>query len=139
MTRLAHIDRSPNSSDSQIVIIGGTDTIAAALSHAFYYLARDALLQQRVYDEISAVYGKMIPGEFAHDDMRDLPVLNSVIDETLRMHTPTLNNGVRNVPPEGISIEGHYIPGGISVWPGIWATHRSKFPIYVNGGYNIGG
>jgi cytochrome P450 len=122
----AYFNKNILHADSQLIMIAGTDTIASVLSFAFYYIARDASLQERLRQEISAKFGETIPGEFAHQELAGLPLLNAVIDETMRMDNPTCNSGARNVPPEGITIEGRYIPGGTTIFTGIDAHHRSK-------------
>jgi cytochrome P450 len=83
--------------------------------------------------------GETIPGEFTHQDVADLELLDAVIDETTRMHNPTCNNGARNVLPEGITVEGKFIPGGRTVFTGIDAHHHSKFCCFGIGGGDADG
>lgn len=113
-------------SDSQAIMIGGTDTIAAVLSYCFYYLAKDQSLRERLREELATIYGKTIPDEFTQNDASNLALLNSIIDETMRMHNAVCNNGARSTPPEGIMVDGQYIPGNITVFVGVHALHRSK-------------
>jgi cytochrome P450 len=113
-------------SDAQVIMIGGTDTIAAAMSHAFYYLARSASLREQIREELAPVFGKTIPGEFAHADVATLTMLNAVLDETMRLHNSVGNSGARCTPPEGMTIDGQYIPGDVTVFVGIHAMHRSR-------------
>ena len=122
----AFINRDVLYSDSQAIMIGGTDTIAAALAHCFYYLAKDESLRARLREELATIFGKTIPAEFTQNDASALPLLNSIIDETMRMYNSVCNNGARSTPPEGIIVDGQYIPGNITVFVGIHAMHRSK-------------
>ncbi|RFU25190.1 hypothetical protein B7463_g11145, partial [Scytalidium lignicola] len=121
----AFFNRNILYSDSQVIMIGGTDTIAVTLSYCFYYLARDASLRQKLKDEVSTVFGKSISGEFTHADLSSLDILNAIINESLRMHSPTCSNGARSTPPEGLSVDGVFIPGGVTIFVGIHAIQRS--------------
>lgn len=112
--------------DSSATMIGGTDTIACVLSYAFYYLARDASLRGRLREEIAPLFGASVLGEFASADLGRAELLGAVIDETMRMHNPTCNNGARTVPPDGITVDGTFIPGKVTVFTGIHAFHRSE-------------
>jgi len=124
----AFFNRNVLYTDSQVIMIGGTDTIAAALSYCFYYLARDSTLRQRLREELASVFGKSVPGEFANTDVGNLDLLNAIIDETMRLHNSVCNNGARSTPPEGITVDGVHIPGDVTVFVGIHAMHRSEPP-----------
>ena len=65
------VNRDVLYSDSQVIMIGGTDTIAATLSWIFYYVARDASLRERLRKDLAPRFGKTIPGEFVQSDLID--------------------------------------------------------------------
>ncbi|KAJ7661044.1 hypothetical protein B0H17DRAFT_885559, partial [Mycena rosella] len=50
----------------------------------------------------------------------DLPILNAVIQESLRLDTP-LPGLPRIVPEEGLYIGGHHVPASTVVSVPIWA------------------
>lgn len=54
-------------------------------------------------------------GEVLNEKIANLDHLNGIINETLRLHpaVPTLLQ--RKTPPEGITIEGTYVPGNMIV------------------------
>jgi cytochrome P450 len=52
-----------------------------------------------------------------------LPILNAVIDETLRMHAPLQQDFPRDVPPEGAVLAGKFLPGGTTVHLQMYAVH----------------
>ena len=58
--------------------------------------------------------------------LQSLPYLNSLINETLRLHPAVPTGGLRNTPPEGITIAGRYIPGNITVAIPQYSLHRCK-------------
>lgn len=115
--------------EAQALMVAGTDTIGAALSFAFYYIARDPAIQKKLYAELEPLYGRTISGEFTNHDLSDAeaPYLNAIINETMRMHNPTCSNGPRLTPPEGLEVEGVFIPGNVEVYVPIHAMHRSEY------------
>ncbi|KAK0610800.1 cytochrome P450 [Immersiella caudata] len=102
-------------SDAAVILVGATDTIAVVLSYAFSHLAKYQEHQRRLHEEVSAVFGKTIPGEFTHADLANLEFLEAVINETMRLDNPVCNNAGRTTPPEGIMVDGVWVPGGVSV------------------------
>ncbi|KAK3312632.1 cytochrome P450 [Apodospora peruviana] len=122
---LAFFNRNVLYSDAGLVLVGATDTIAAALSYAFYHLATHPLTQEKLYNEISNVFGKSVSSEFANTDLSKIAYLDAVIDETLRLDNPVCNNAARMVPPEGLVVDGVFIPGGSAIRVPGYAMQRS--------------
>lgn len=98
-------------SDASVIMIGGTDTIAALLSYAFYELAKNPAHQTRLRAAVASSYGNTILGEFVDRDLETVDYLNAFINEVLRLYSPVCNNGQRTTPPEGIVVDGTFIPG----------------------------
>lgn len=86
-------DRHTVYADAQAVMIGGPGTLSALLTHCFYYLAKSSDIRDQLRKELEPVIGDSCPGEFAYKDLSSLPCLDSVISETLRMHSPPCNKG----------------------------------------------
>jgi hypothetical protein len=118
-------------SDAQAVMIGGTDTIAAALSFAFYYMARDSTVRNKLYSELQPLFGRTVSGEFTNLDLgeAEAPYLNAVINETMRLNNPTCASGPRMIPPEGMEIDGVFIPGDTLLFVPIHSMHTSEYPL----------
>lgn len=121
----AYRDHRAVVADAQLVMIASTDTLSALLTHCFYYLAKHPHIRDQLREELSPVLGKSCPRKFAFRDLSSLPLLDSVISETLRMHSPTCNNGPR-VTTEDTMIEGSVIRKGVSVYVGIHSIQRSE-------------
>lgn len=52
--------------------------------------------------------------------------LRAVIDETMRMSPPGVAEGVREVLPGGINIQGHFINGGFNVGSALYALQHHQ-------------
>lgn len=110
--------------DAAAIIIGGTGTIAALLSYSFYELAKDPSRQPTLREAVASSYGTQIPGQFSDKGLEAVDYLNAFINEALRMYTPVCNNGQRTTPPEGIVVDGTFIPGGTQVTVPVHSIQR---------------
>ncbi|KAL2285456.1 hypothetical protein FJTKL_08128 [Diaporthe vaccinii] len=117
-------DRHTVYADAQAIMVGGTGTLSALLTHCFYYLARSPAMRNQLRQELAPVFGKSCPGEFDYKDLISLPCLDSVVSETLRMHSPACNNGPRTTT-EDTNIEGTVLPKDVVVYVGIHSIQRS--------------
>ncbi len=91
--------------DAQLIVIAGSDSVAAALSHIFFYLAWDPILAKRLQAEFDALTS------IEHDNLTTVDLLDGVIYETMRLHPPVPSGTQRVTPPEGMRIGKHFIPG----------------------------
>jgi cytochrome P450 len=67
------------------LLIAGHETTSATLSWASHLLSQNAVVLDKVLDEIDRVIGGRPPRA---DDLRQLDLLRAVIDETLRLYPP---------------------------------------------------
>ncbi|KAL6883208.1 cytochrome P450 [Trichoderma longibrachiatum] len=98
--------------DARLLIIAGSDTTSAALANALYYLARNP----DTHRHLQATLRDQFPAGI-HDWSGEnrVPYLDYVIQETLRLK-PSVPGGLPRVaPPEGLMIDGEFIPGGTVV------------------------
>lgn len=102
-------------SDSRTIIVAGSDTTASALTHVFFYLARDPSLMQRIREELRTS-GWEIGGDNSHQSIQKAELINAVINETLRLHPAVSTAMTRKTPPEGITVGETSVPGNMTVW-----------------------
>lgn len=99
-------------------IAAGSDTTAVTLSSVVYYLLRNPDCFSKLRNEIEAFEneGKMSdPIKFS--EAQQMPYLQAVIKEALRMHPATGQPLSRVVPPGGAHISGQFFPAGVSDSP----------------------
>ncbi|KUI67260.1 Tryprostatin B 6-hydroxylase [Cytospora mali] len=101
-------------SDSAALFIGATDTIDFALSTTFYYLAKYPDLRPRLRDGLKKIVTES--GGFQHSDLPGVELMDAIINETMRMHSPIGANGSRFNPPEGMAIGDTLIPGDVGIY-----------------------
>lgn len=107
--------------DSRLIIVAGSDTTAATLTHLFYHLAQDPETVKKLRQELDP-----LNGDFSFIALEKLDYLNGLINETLRMHPPVPSGVPRTTPPEGLQIGSTYIPGGVTVKIPYYTIHRGR-------------
>jgi cytochrome P450 len=105
---------------SLTLLFAGHDTTTTTVALLLYELARHDEWRDRVVAELDSELGE----EPASDEalLSGLPVLEQVLDETLRLYPP-VPAGLRRAI-EDVEIAGQKIPAGASVNYSSWASHR---------------
>lgn len=112
----------PNSISEQDILLAaganvaaGSDTTAISLSAILYNLCRhpDILDELRTEIDISAQSG-FISDPITFQEAQQLPYLQAVIKESLRIHPATGFTMPRLVPKGGCMIAGYHFPEGVS-------------------------
>ena len=114
------------------MVWAGHDTTAAALSFATMLLAEHTVVQDDLRAELDSLAEADDAGELSGAGVRQAPLLNAVMLETLRLYPPTLwtNRGIQKevvLDPADGGGEGERITlskGSCAFLP-IWAIHRS--------------
>jgi cytochrome P450 len=102
------------------LMFAGHDTSTSTLSFLMYELARNTGAREKLVAELDDVLGGEPP---APDRLhRDLPYLEMVMDETLRLYPPAWIGPRRAV--RSFEFAGHEVPKGAYVNYCSWASHR---------------
>ncbi|KKK17042.1 hypothetical protein AOCH_004422 [Aspergillus ochraceoroseus] len=113
--------------DAQSFIIAGSDTTAATLTYLIWSVCREEAIQAALVAELKGALAG--PGA-AHTEiitdtqLRDLPYMNRVITEALRLYPAVPSALPRVVPEKGATMAGYWIPGGATVSTQLYTLHR---------------
>lgn len=98
-----------------VFVLAGSETTAALLTGCTYYLLRHREKYARLVREVRSAFSKV--SEIKLSALVELPYLNAVLTESLRIYPPIPSMLPRLVPKGGAVIDGQYVPGGVSFWP----------------------
>ena len=95
--------------------IAGTETTAGFLSGLFnlLLLPENKHILDRLVDEIRNAFET--DDDIKFEELVKLPYMTAVIEEGLRMFPSAPIGFVRTVPQDGDTVDGHFIPGGVSI------------------------
>ncbi|KAI0888215.1 cytochrome P450 [Annulohypoxylon maeteangense] len=113
--------------ESIFMFVAGSDTTASAIRATLLHIFSIPRVYQRLKDEIrSAVVEGGVSHPITQAEARELPYLQGVIYEGLRIRPVTTAMIAKEVPPEGDTINGKFIPGGMIVGSNFQSLLRSK-------------
>lgn len=95
---------------SALLFIAGSETTAAALSGIIWLLLSTPQAYERLAREIRSLREE----DLTPKTLSSLTYLNCTIQEGLRLHSPAAIAINRIVPEGGTTIDGHYLPEGVS-------------------------
>lgn len=106
----------------------GSETAPYVLTMIIYSLCRYPEVMERLQKEIdkAAVRPASENRLISFDEVKDLPYLNAVIQETLRLYPVPGMVLPRRVPKGGAMICGYYFREGIDVGLNYWATRTNE-------------
>ncbi|CAH0023585.1 unnamed protein product, partial [Clonostachys rhizophaga] len=101
------------------LIVAGSDTTAVTLTYLIWAVLKQPQLQAALELEV----GDLSP-DLTSEELKNAPLLNSVIEETLRLYGAAPGALPRVVPERGLSACGYFIPSGIVVSTQAYTLHR---------------
>ncbi|PSS12811.1 hypothetical protein M430DRAFT_124452 [Amorphotheca resinae ATCC 22711] len=113
------------------------ETFRVTLTYIQWELSRRPSLQSSLRAELLTLSpsfhptNSQSPHPLPHpQDLSNLPLLDAIVKETLRLYPPTPALSMRVVPPSGTVIDGYSIPGGVEIGTSAYCLHRnpSVFP-----------
>lgn len=117
-------------------VVAGSDTTSSAINGVFLHLTANPRVQRKLQREIDEAVqsgdSSYLPASniIPHERARQLPYLQAVIREAMRVRPPVVNIFSKNVPPGGdtVTVDGQsvFIPGGTCIGYSAGAMHHDK-------------
>jgi hypothetical protein len=104
----------------QDLLVAGSGSTTSTIEWAMAELLLHPRCMHKVQDELRRVLGER--PHVAESDISNLPYLQAVVKETLRLH-PTVPIGL-NKAETTVEVQGYRIPEGTTVYVNIWAICR---------------
>ncbi|KAF4345524.1 cytochrome P450 monooxygenase [Fusarium beomiforme] len=103
-------------SETLFMFIAGSDTTASAIRMTLFYLMSCPRVYRKLKDEIrDAIRDGKVSSPITLAQARELPYLQAVIYEGLRMRPVSTGQQAKEIPAGGDTINGSFIPGGTSI------------------------
>lgn len=106
-----------------LFIVAGSETTANLLSGLFARLMWNPDKYRKLCEEIRTEF--TTDEDITYERTSKLPYLNACLEEGLRIHPPVPTGLLRTVPKAGDMIDGHWVPGGVSVAVSGWAASHN--------------
>ncbi|KAH0438060.1 cytochrome P450 [Colletotrichum camelliae] len=107
-------------------VAAGSDTTSISLTSALYYLLTTNGVAKRMYEELdSQGFCSSLDEHITFDQAQQLPYLQMVIKEALRLHPAVGLPMWREVVGSGLDVDGTHFPPGALVGINPWVAHRN--------------
>ncbi|MCJ1398854.1 hypothetical protein MMC11_002055 [Xylographa trunciseda] len=108
-------------------IFAGSDTTATATQATLLAIISNPVIYQTLQKEIDqAVSESTASSPIKFSQSTNLPYLRACVMEGLRIFPPTAELSERMTPPEGDTIQGYKIPGGVFIGLNVRGIQRNK-------------
>lgn len=98
--------------NAALFIVAGSETTANALSGILARLVYNPDKYEKLCKEIRGAFKE--EKDITYEKLSELVYLNAVIEEGLRIHPPVPTGLLRTVPKDGDTVDGFWVPGGVS-------------------------
>jgi cytochrome P450 len=128
---MAEMDKGERLDETDVVleatalIVAGTDTTATTLTYLVWAVLCRPELQTALVQEV-----QRLPTTFKDSDLEELPLLNAVIEETLRLYGAAPGGLPRMVPKGGVELGGYWMAEGTTVTTQSYSLHRDPDNFY---------
>ncbi|KAH9976216.1 cytochrome P450 monooxygenase [Lactifluus volemus] len=107
-------------------LIAGSDTTSNSSCAITYYLAANPDAQRKLQKELDDALQNEDDPATSFETVKNLPYLNAVINEALRLHSTSGIGLPRIVPEGGLTIQGHFFKQGTILSVPSYTIHRDK-------------
>lgn len=119
------LGRAELTAEALTQLIAGSDTTSNTSCALLFHCLMHPEVVTKLQDELDTALPE--PGVPSHDQVKDLPYLDKVITETLRIHSTSSQGLPRVVPPgDGVDLAGHHFPQGTVLSVPAYVMHHSK-------------
>ncbi|TEA16812.1 Cytochrome P450 monooxygenase cypX [Colletotrichum sidae] len=101
------------------MLIAGSDPVSSSLTYLVWAVLKRPGLQRRLEEEVGSP-----AADFDDSALEQLPLLNAVINETLRLYGAVQGTFPRSAPSPGVYLGGYFIPPGTVVNTQTYTMHR---------------
>ncbi|KAH7124580.1 pisatin demethylase [Dactylonectria macrodidyma] len=118
------LGQSQVESEILMQILAGADTTATAVRATVLYI----ISNPRVVEAMRREVEQANPSRpiITDDQARAMPYLQAVVKEGLRIHPPVVGLMSKEVPAEGDTFKGVYLPGGTKIGYCAWGIYRRR-------------
>ncbi|KAF2826799.1 cytochrome P450 [Ophiobolus disseminans] len=115
------------SGEALLQVVAGSDTSAGTIRTVMLSILTNPTSYRKLREEIDqGIATGKISSPIKDSEGRQLPFLQAVIKEALRLMPPASGAFFKEVPPAGDTIDGKFIPGGTQIGSSPLAIHCSK-------------
>lgn len=113
--------------EALLQIGAGSETTATSIRFAMLNLLCNPGAYQKLQEEIeNGIRFGTISSPIKHSEAREMPYLQAVIKEALRIKPPAAAPFFKLVPPEGDMIDGKFVPGGTQIGTSVFGLQHSE-------------
>lgn len=120
------LPRAELTAEALTQLIAGSDTTSNTSCALLFHCLRHPAVVKKLQGELDAAIpdSEQVP---TYDQVKDLPYLQNVIEETLRIHSTSSQGLPRVVPPgDGVDLGGRHFPQGLVLSVPAYVMHHSK-------------
>jgi cytochrome P450 len=117
----AHVDDMDVKTESTSLIFAGSGTTANTMTFLSWAVVSRPQLRVSLEEEVAT-----LRHDFNDADLEQLPLLNAVINETLRLYCAVPGSLPRVVPEGGATLDGYFVPPGTTVSTQAYTMHRDE-------------
>ena len=112
--------------DSRLVIVAGSDTTAATMTHIFYRLCKQPEHIAKLRAELDPLVENQQISTFNVGAVEKCEHLNGVINEGLRLFPPVPSGVLRVTPADGLKVGDNYVPPDVTIGIPMYTVNRSE-------------
>lgn len=114
---------------SLVQVVAGTDSIATSIRMTILYVSSSPRIHAKLVAELDrAAAAGLLSDPIQPAEARELPYLQAVLREGLRIYPGGVPLSFKTVPADGDDVNGYRLPGGTQVGMDVWgALHDQAF------------